>query len=184
MTIDIDTSNFSLPTSNVLGKALASALNKTVVTAKKEMSSKTREYYNIKKRDLDSKIIVRKATRGNTESRITITSRPVGLIHFNATASKAFDKGQKRYFKTSAKVLKKGRKKVIKGAFIARAKNSNSWQVFERTGNSRVPLRKRSVITPTSMVENRGDDAFYDVINRDFAKNFNHEFEYYLSKAK
>lgn len=184
MTIEIDTSKLTLPTVDVLGKSLASALNKTVVTARKEMSQATRDYYNIKKRDLDKKIDVRKATKGNTESIINITSRPVGLIHFNATASKAFDKGQKRYFKTSAKVLKRGRKKVVNGAFIARAKNSNSWQVFERTGKSQYPLRKRAVITPTSMVENKGDDAFYEVISRDFTKNFNHEFEFYMGKAK
>lgn len=184
MNITIDTSKLKLPNGDALGKAISSAMNKTIVTAKKEMSTKTRDYYNIKKRDLDSKIKVKKATRGNMESILTITSSPIGLIHFGASSTTAFDKGSKRYFKTSAKVLKSGRKKVMKGTFIAKAKTSNSWQVFERTGSSQYPLRKRSVITPTAMVDRHGDAAFFEVINRDFNKNFQHEFEYYMGKVK
>ena len=150
MTITLDTSNFSLPTGETFDKALSSALNKTIVTAKKEMSFAVREVYNIKKKDLDPKIKVSKASSKRTEAVIRIRSKPIGLIHFNASAAKAFDKGQKRYFKTSAKVLKKSRKKVYKGAFIGRAKSSNSWQVFRRRTNRRLPIIKISVISPSS----------------------------------
>ena len=184
MTITLDTSKLRLPNANTLDKAISSALNKTVTTAKKEMSAAVREIYNIKKKDLDPKIKVKKSTVNSTESVITIRSRPIGLIHFNATASKAFDKGQKRYFKTSAKVLKKSRKKVYKGAFIGKAKDSNSWQVFIRRSNKRLPLIKKSVITPTSMVNKEGKDDFINVIKRDFEKNFDHEFAYYLGKQR
>ena len=184
MTITLDTSKFRLPDINMLNKSLSTALNKTVVTAKKEMSAATREYYNIKKRDLDSKIRVTKATRGNTESVLRITSRPIGLIHFNATASKAFDKGQKRYFKVAAKVLKREKKKKVGGAFIGRAKTSNSYQVFRRTSSKRTPIRKLSVVTPTTMVERHGDEEFFKVINRDFQKQFNIAYKYYMSKQK
>ena len=184
MTIELDTSKLRLPDVNILTKSLSTAMNKTVVTAKKEMSAATREYYNIKKKDLDPKINVKKATRGNTESIIRITSRPIGLIHFNATASKALDKGQKRYFKVSAKVLKKQRKKVVGGAFIGRGKQSNSYQVFRRTTSKRTPIRKLSVVTPTTMVERHGEEEFIKAIKRDFDKQFTIAFNYFMSKKK
>ena len=184
MTIVLDTSKLRLPTGNTLNKAISSAINKSVVTAKKEMSSAVRDVYNIKKKDLDPKITVKKSSINNTNAVITVRSKPIGLIHFNATASKAFDKGQKRYFKTSAKVMKKERKKVHKGAFIGKAKNSNSYQVFRRSSNKKLPIIKLSVITPTTMVKKEGKDDFIEVVERDFTKNFDHEFAFYLGKQK
>lgn len=184
MTITIDTSNLKIPSMSTMNKAISSALNKTVVTAKKEMSQAVRAKYNVKKKDLDSKMKVTKSTVNNTQSVISIRSRPIGLIHFGATAAKAFDKGQKRYFKTSAKVLRNERKKVVNGAFIGRAKNSSSWQVFRRTGDKRLPIVKMSVISPTSMIAKEGADDFEKVIVRDFKKNFDHELEFYLGKQK
>ena len=148
------------------------------------MSDAVRAKYNVKQKDLYSKMKITKSTENNTQSVIFIRSKPIGLIHFGATASKAFDKGQKRYFKTKAKVLKSGDRKVVKGGFIGRAKNSNSWQVFRRTGDKRLPIVKMSVISPTTMVAKEGADDFEKVIVRDFKKNFDHELEYYLGKQK
>jgi len=184
MIITVDYGKITIPTGTTLNKAISSAINKTIVTAKKEMSAGVRKVYNIKKKDLDSKITVKKASQSNTESIITIRSKPIGLIHFNATASKAFDKGQKRYFKTSAKVMKNSRKKVYKGAFIGRAKNSKSYQVFRRTTNKRLPIVKMSVYTPTTMVKKEGKDDFFRVMERDFNDKFNHELKFYIGKQK
>ena len=184
MTITFNTSKLRLPTTQTLNKAISSALNKTVVTAKKEMSSGVREIYNLKKKDLDPKIHVKKASMNNTSSTITVRSSPIGMIHFNATATKAYLKGRKTYYKTSAKILKKERKKVYRGVFIGKAKNSNSSQVFRRSTKKRLPLKKMSVITPTSMVKMEGLDDFIKVIQRDFNKNFNHEFSHFLGKQK
>ncbi len=184
MTITLERKGTGLPTGNILNKALSSALNKTITTAKKEMSMGVRKVYNIKKRDLDPKITVKKATAGSTESTITIRSKSIGLIHFNATSSKSFMKGEKIYWKTSAKVLKKDRKKVHRGAFISRGKNSKSWQVFRRSSNKRLPLIKLSVITATTMTKKEGADDFFKVIDRDFDKNFQHELQYFSGKQR
>ena len=184
MRIEIDTTGFSFPSAATLERAIASAINKTVVTAKKEMSAGVREVYNIKKRDLDPHITVRKAKASDTQSIITVKSKSIGLIHFNATATKAFDRGSKRYFKTSARVLKRNRKRVIKGAFIGKGKGSRSWQVFRRTSSKRLPIRKLSVITPTTMTKKEGVDDFTRVIRKDFNKNFKHEFKYFMGKQK
>ena len=184
MTIELDISKLNLPTTNTLNKAIASSINKSVVTAKKELSIAVRAYYDIKKKDLDPKIKVNKATMNDTQSIITVRSKPIGLIHFGAKSLKAFDKGQKRYFKTSAKVLKQSGRKVYKGAFIAKAKDSNSWQVFRRRTNKKLPLIKVSVITPTTMVEREGEKIFLETVDRRVKEIFFHELKYFTEKQK
>ena len=53
---DISKSLSNLVSDAVMGKALASAINKTTASAKTQMSKSVREVYNIKKKDLDPKI--------------------------------------------------------------------------------------------------------------------------------
>ena len=140
MQFDIDTKGFDIDSKAVL-KATVKTLNTTATTVRKEISSDVREVYNIKKRDLDPYMRITKVTGTGDTAYIRVTSRPISLMRFNATASKAFDRGSKRYFKTSARILKKNRKAVVKDAFIGRAKNGKD-MVFRRLTNKRLPVAR------------------------------------------
>ena len=168
----------------VIDKALVRTLNETVTTGKKEAVKAVRSVYNIKAADINSKIRIKRATQEWKNNYLYIKSQPIGLIHFGATASKAFDRGSKRYFKTKAKVLKTDRKKLVKGAFIGRGKTSGPWQVFRRTGSKRLPIRKLSVISPTSMFEKYGVKEIENVFKDVFADRFYKNLNFYMSKAK
>ena len=180
--IDKLTGSLSALGGSAMNKAMASALNKTTTTAKSEMSKAVRNVYNIKKKDLDPHIVVNKATKANHSVVITVKTKSIGLIHFNATASKARDKGQKRYFKTSAKVMKSERKKAYKGAFIANVNGSP--QVFRRTTRKRLPIIKLTVITPTTMTHKEGLETFEKVFSEKMNDTFFHELDFFLSKEK
>lgn len=181
MTIDLDTDKFTLnPTA--FNKALTRSLNDIAKTSRSEMSKTVRAYYNIKKSDLDPKIKVTKATAGSDAAYLRVRSEPIGLIHFGATQSKARTKGAKVYYKTSAKVLKQGRKGVIKGAFIADIKGARN--VFRRTTSKRLPIMKLSVVSPTTMVKRKGVDIVERVVKDKFPQVFDRHFKYYLSRSK
>ena len=183
MTFSFDTSGYNID-AKIFDKALVRTLNDTAKTVKSEISKVVRAYYNIKKKDLDPKMKISKATKGRDEAIIKVTSRPIGLIHFNATQSIAKRKGAKTYYKTSAKILKQSRKGVVKGAFIGKAKGSNSLQVFRRTTDKQYPIIKLSVISPTSMVNKEGMDTADRVIKDKFNTTFERHYKFYASKAK
>lgn len=181
MTVTIDTSGLNINPA-AYTKALTRTLNDTAKTVKSEMSKVVRAYYNIKKQDLDPKMTITNARVGSDEAIIKVRSQPIGLIHFNATQSVAKTKGDKTYYKTSAKVLKQSRKGVVKGAFIAKAKTSGSLQVFRRSTDKQYPIIKISVISPTSMVNKEGMATADRVIKEKFNTTFDRHYKYYASK--
>jgi len=180
LNIDIDVSAINLPTTQLLKRVISSSINKTVVTAKKDMSASVRAVYAITKRDLDSKIIVDKSKISTVASKILISSKPISLMKFGAKALKAFDKGQKRYFKVTAKIKKNERRKVVGGAFIAKA--GGNTHVFRRKGDKKFPIIKMNVISPTSMIEREGKDIFISTIKNKFYDNYRREYEYYSNR--
>ena len=183
MTITVDTSKVNI-SSKAFKAAIKRTLNETVVSGKTAMSREVVAYYNTKVSDVKKSITVKKATVNNQEVHLRVRSKPIGLIHFGATASKAFDKGSKRYFKTKAKVLRKDKKKVVKGAFIGKAKTSGSWQVFRRTTDKRLPIIKMAVISHTTMVERKGIDVFEKTVRESFNKVFMRNFNFFSDKYK
>ncbi|MEA1919138.1 MAG: phage tail protein [Campylobacterota bacterium] len=183
MQLEIDTTGVRI-SRRAYEKAIKTTLNKTATTIKSEMSKAVTQYYNIKATTIKSKMKITKASAGEEEMKLKIASRPIGLIHFGATKSIAKRKGNKIYYKTKAKVLKADRKKVIKGAFIAKAKNSGALQVFRRSADKSLPIVKLGVLSPTKMIEKRAMDIPADVIDRDFNRKFMQNYNYFLSRER
>lgn len=67
-----------------VARAAAGALNRAVKSGRTEASSVIREIWNIKKSDLDRKIVVKGAMMSNLTAILTVTGKPINLLYFGA----------------------------------------------------------------------------------------------------
>lgn len=119
--------------------AAAGALNRAVKSGKTEASSLIRETWNIKKSDLDRKIVVKGAMMSNLTAILTVSGKPINLLYFGArqiTGGKSKRLKFKGRISADAKIItgragrgysgvtaqtQLGHKTVLPKAFISRA---------------------------------------------------------------
>ena len=70
-----------------IARGIQAALNKTAKSSKTETSKQLRERWNLKKIDIDRKIIFKGAYGANLQASITVTGEPISLMYFGPKAT-------------------------------------------------------------------------------------------------
>lgn len=179
-------------------KIVKSAIYSTVGKLRKHAASKLstliREKWNIKKADLDRKIIIHVGDRGARYEtfEMTIKGVSISLSYFGAKQYRGKDvvtrKGTSTRKRSAAvqgvqvEVLK-GRRTMLKSAFMQTASNGHM-MVLRRKGKGRYPIDMKSVISIASMF---GDavtaDRFEEDVMSFIESTFEHEMEWRLEQA-
>lgn len=115
-------------------KVTAQAVNRAILAARAIGTKKVKKLYIIKAVDLKHHATIRKASKNKLSATINEKSSPLPLLLFDVEARKK--DGKVGVF---AKIKKeKGRKKEVKGAFMAVATKYEG--SFQRIGKERMPI--------------------------------------------
>jgi len=186
--------------SDLRGKVLASALNKTAAKAKTEMSRRIREEFVIKAADVNPLLSIRKASaRGNRLEAVLEAfpkrrghrSRNVMLFGARQIKGKETKRlrvqvapGQWRMMDVlvgggvSVLISRKGGRKLIKGAFIG----NQGRTVFIRTGNGRQIKAVETIDIPSMFNTRRINEAVVRKIRTELAVEVDRAIKFHLSK--
>ncbi|MHB1051373.1 MAG: phage tail protein [Bacteroidota bacterium] len=178
----------------VVKLAIYSTVGKLRTHAASKLSELIREKWNIKKADLDRKIIIHVGDRGSRYEtfEMTIKGVSISLSYFSAKQYRGKDvitrKGTTTR-KRSATVqgvqveVFKGRRTMLKSAFIQTAANGHM-MVLRRKGKGRYPIDMKSVISIASMF---GDattaDKFEEDVMAFIERTFAHELDWRMQQA-
>ena len=169
-----------------LQQSLNRGLKRTTTTAVKEASQAVRAVYNIKAKDVKKNL----KTRYQTEELkviINIRSKSISLYDFGGKQISVKkrpknSKRSRRYLGASAKVLKAGRRKKYKGAFVATVKGHTA--IYRRKTEDRFPIRRLNVISPTTMFKKYGVKKIEAVFNRVFVERVLADYRYRTGQRK
>jgi transcriptional regulatory protein LevR len=152
-----------------------SALNKVIAKAKTAASRAVREVYNIKARDLNKEIKIRRATNSNLRAILSLKTRRTSLTKFSPRRVKI-----NKRFGVKVKIKRKEPPKLVKGAFMADVRNKTN--IFKRVGKKRFPIKKLFTLSVAEMFEREGEKALQNLIKNELAAIHKRELQYYIKK--
>jgi len=167
-------------------KTLNKILNRTANDEGRRFNTQVakdiRKEYNIKSSDVKSKVKVRKALGDNNSFELTITSQRLDLAKFISSIvvkKVPINRKGKRY-RGKRKIVKvkvhRGKAKELHGGFYA------SKQLFKRTGNSRLPIKKLSTISVTDMFTEEIVDRGFKKVKENYPRTLEKNFNFYIGK--
>lgn len=175
-------------------QAVRSTMSKVRSHATTKLSTLIRTKWNVKKADLDKKIVVRVGSRaGVYESfEMIIKGTSISLAYFgakqymgNRVITRTVWKMNKRTSKfqgVEVQVLK-GRRTKLAGAFM-QAAASGHMMVMKRKGKGRYPVAIKATISPASMFEDGTTaETFEDDLMAYLERTFEHELAWRLQQA-
>ena len=115
-------------------KAITRSLNETIKSVKTNASRKVREELTILAKDVKRELSVRRARRGELEAAVIVTVTPTGLIKFRARQTA---RG------VTVQVKRKGGRKRLPHAFIAKMPSGHRGVFTRREGVGRLPIHER-----------------------------------------
>ena len=119
-------------TKTAIAKARVSAINDTTRNLRSDASKEIRSSLRAKKKDVDKRLRIERATPSKPSGSLTIRSRPLSLSAFKPRQTKQG---------VSVKIRKGGATKKIKGAFGPKIPRLGGG-VYKRVGRARLPIRK------------------------------------------
>lgn len=168
--------------SAVTGQAAARALNRAAITVRAEASREIRKEYNLKAAEIKNEISIDRATRLKLRAIVGVKGRRLTLYRFNAKQNKV----------GVAVTIKRGQRKTIKSAFIAKGKGGNM-VVFARgvySGGKFVPGKPRKPIAalrttsiPIMFSQRAVSSALERIAIDAFSKNYESELRFALTRA-
>lgn len=185
-------------------KAVASALNKTMAIAKTAMSREIREEFNLNTQEVNSSLVVKRASAGRKAFSLEATLEPkssrgrsLNLIRF-VEKSVSFAQARKRVkageggtyklrnggvvqktLELRFKIKKNGAPVMVKGAFIA----NDGRTVFIREGKSRLPIRALQTIDVAQMFNTKRINAkVVQLIEERFPGIFANDVKFFVSR--
>lgn len=114
--------------------AEARALNKVIITVRKEAADKVHRVRRMKKGTLKKNMVIVRANKRHLEARIKASNRPVSLKHYSAKLG-----GRKGHKRVVINVT--GEREVLNHAFIIPSKGGH---VFERKTSKALPIKRLS----------------------------------------
>ena len=175
-------------------KAMRRTLNDLMAIGKTQATKKVRERYNIKAKQLNRYIKVRKASGNNLEARLSVRSREISLYHF-LYGEKTPKMGRRAKGKpVRVKVIKQEGVKRLRHAFIMRGKNGNIG-IFERLVGVKATKGKAAekgedkiirlnTTAFAKMFDNIGVKEMQKYADDNANKVFERNFNYYIGKEK
>lgn len=154
------------------GKVLWFAITRAATAAKTQASKATIKKYYVKSESVKNSLKISKKNTRAITANLRSEGNVIPLILFD-TSPKAETKNNQKVF---ARVMRKGGKKFVPGAFIVRGKKSNELQVVRRIGKDRRPLE---VLYGPSIPQMIGNEKIMDSIilcaNETLEKRLDHE---------
>ena len=173
---------------DVGGKAMASALNKTIAIARTQMTREIPAEFNVKASFVRERLrITRAVGRAGLQilrAELAATSRKgrgANVIAFVSALQRARSGKQKALF---VKIKRQGGRKQVKGRFGHGAFIGNKGRtVFERTGDKRLPIRAVTTIDIPQMFNTRRiNRKVVQVMAQRFPDIFASEAAYFLRR--
>ena len=176
-------------------EAANSALDKVAKSGRTIASEEIRKIYNIKKRDLDPRIVIRSARFGNLIAEINVKGKGIGLAYFgarqfavNKIISQSKKHGKKETKRRSGSfmgvaVQVTDHTTMLRSAFLAKVKSGHIG-VVQRETSKRFPLIEKQVISLASMIQNaKVEPLILDKVNEQWIKVFPQELRFRLLKG-
>ncbi len=161
-----------------LDKALANAarrtVNKLITKSKTEAGRRVREIYNVKAKDLNRSVKIKRANFQNMEATLTVRGRKIPVYMFSPRQTRQG---------VSIRIRKDRGRKVIGTSFIA-TMPSGHIGVFQRKTKKRYPIKELYSVSPAQMYEQEGMKAVSEMIEKEGGKILQHEIDYEMSKLK
>jgi len=159
------------------------ALNRTATTVRASASRDIAREMGLPVSPVKKKIVIRRARKNRLYAVVRASGRPISLIQF---AARQVRKG------VSAKAW--GKRKLYKGAFIARAKThkadeielrGTSEQVFVRKRSARLPIKKLwGPSIPRTMADETILKEIARTIDTTLPKRLEHELRAYVQRLR
>lgn len=165
-------------------KIYARALNRSIQSARTELSREVRKTYQIKHGDITKAAVIRRAdaSKQSMQASIRIKGTRRELVLFRISPKDPV--GWKKPPKSLKVAVMKGGLKSLPGAFVQRGKNGGSLHVLKRTGKSRYPIH---IKYGPSIPEMAGNEKVMDVVESRareiFLKRVDHEINRSLEKV-
>lgn len=166
---------------------------------KTEISAGIRQYFNVKKQDLDPRLVVRMPTYSSMTGEIKVSGSPIPLVYFGAREVRAVRGGgflvqnrrsgrrQQRASgpKGVSYEVEPGEVKTLPNAFMAYHHAFGRIEVFQRKGKARYPLRSFRSITIASMFEQARVLGPVEMrIQNEFDKRFMHHLRFFIEQGR
>ena len=157
-----------------MNKVMSSAINATTREAKTSIGKKIRTVINAKAKDVNRRLVLKKATRTRWQAAIEISLKRLPLKTFSARQTK---KG------VSYKINKSGGRKKIDSAFVA-TMPSGHVGVFKRSNEQRLPIGERYGPSIGQVFDNEKGLAgqIKKVTNAKLVKNIESKIAWVLNK--
>lgn len=156
-------------------QVMSTAINKTLALAKTQAAKQVKDTLNIKAKAVKRKIITEKATRQKWSGQLRFSDRRIPLINFAARQNK---KGVTYQEGTDGR-------KLILSAFIQKMPKYGHKGVFERKGESRLPIQElfgsslAEIVEKTMLVKHIEISA-----HKNLERNIDSQISYVLAKRK
>jgi hypothetical protein len=154
----------------------ASALNKMIASVRTAASSEIRQGYNIRKKDIDPLMTVKKARSSDLEAVLTVRQQGLPASYFSPKQVKKKGGG------VTVKVKRSGGRTQLAKAFIATMRYGE--QVFIRTTKARGPVK--ALYGPSLMQLFSGrhiKNLISNLVRTKLPELIRHEIEFRMSRA-
>ncbi|WP_121614788.1 phage tail protein [Virgibacillus halodenitrificans] len=158
--------------------AISKAINRAVTNINSNVKKEIRNEYNIKAGDISPTLTKTRATRSALKGRVHSSGQPIPLDRFKISP-KTINPRRKSPIKIA---VKKSGVKAVMGAFIA---DINGKKVFQRTRNTRLPIKR---LFGPSVPQMLGNEEVHEEIEKQgqetLEKRLDHEINRILEKGK
>jgi len=176
---------------DIANKTIRKTLNDLMTRSSNTAKRKVRERYNIKAKQLNRYIKVRKASGNNLEAKLSAMSRDASLFHFiNKSSISSSIKSKRRSGRrpVKIKVLKQGGTHALRHAFVMIGKSGNIG-IFERvvgvkSSTGKDKIRRLNTTGPAKMFDKAGVPEMQKYIDENTGRIFKQNFNYYIGKIK
>jgi len=176
---------------DVVQKTARKTLNDLMIRSSNAAKRKVRERYNIKAKQLNRYIKVRKASGNNLEAKLSAMSRDTSLFHFiskSSISSSITAKKRRGRRPVKIKVLKQGGAHALRHVFVMIGKNGNIG-IFERvvgvkSNTGKDKIRRLNTTGPAKMFDKAGVPEMQKYVDDNTGRIFKQNFNYYIGKVK
>lgn len=158
--------------------AISSALNRATTTVNSTLKKEIRKDYHIKAGDVQSTLVVTRATLSNLGSEVRSKGNLIALDKFKVSP-KTINPRRKSPVKVA---VKKSGSKPLPGAFMAEI---NGPKLFKRTGKKRLPIQRLFGPSIPQMLGNEGiREEIESQGQQTFHIRLNHEINRMIDKGR
>lgn len=171
-------------------KAMRKTINDLMTRSSNTAKKHVRSRYNIKVKQLNRYINVRKASGNNLEARFSVRSRRVSLFNFISKSSISSSIKSKRRGRrpVKVKVLKQSDMHELRHAFVMIGKSGNIG-IFERvvgvkSSTGKDKIKRLNTVGPVKMFEKEGVPLMQRYVDENSSRIFKQNFDYYIGRVK